>query len=86
VLTHSQKTILVTSDLRAVQHILSHPEQFQRTAFAQRYLNGSLGYGLLAAAGAAHRAQRRVINPAFGPTQIRELTGIFLDKANKVSS
>jgi cytochrome P450 len=39
---------------------------------------------VLVAEGAAHRAQRRVLNPAFGPAQLRALTGVFLDKANEV--
>jgi cytochrome P450 len=43
-----------------------------------------LGYGILVSEGAIHRNQRRVLNPAFGPAQIRDLTGIFLDKANEV--
>jgi cytochrome P450 len=43
-----------------------------------------MGEGVLIAEGDKHRAQRRLMNPAFGPGQVRELTGIFLDKANEV--
>jgi cytochrome P450 len=44
----------------------------------------AVGDGVLVVQGAQHRAQRRVMNPAFGPAQVRELSGIFLDKANEV--
>jgi len=35
-------------------------------------------------AGAQHRAQRRILNPAFGSTQIHKLSSIFTTKANEV--
>jgi cytochrome P450 len=50
----------------------------------RRFLGRALGWGVLVAEGAPHRAQRRVLNPAFGPAQVRELSGIFLDKSNEV--
>jgi hypothetical protein len=50
----------------------------------RRFLGRALGWGVLAAEGAPHRAQRRVLNPAFGPAQVRELSGIFLDRSNEV--
>jgi cytochrome P450 len=77
---------VVTTDLRALQHILSHNEVYQKPAEAQRELTRLLGKGVLVAEGPAHRAQRRALNPAFGPGQLRALTGIFLDKANEVLS
>jgi cytochrome P450 len=40
--------------------------------------------GVLVTEGHHHRTQRKMMNPAFGPGQIRELTGIFIDKANEV--
>jgi cytochrome P450 len=43
-----------------------------------------MGEGILVAEGDLHRAQRRLMNPAFHPGATRELTGIFLDKANEV--
>jgi cytochrome P450 len=47
-------------------------------------LINALAKGLLLAEGLEHRRQRRVMNPAFGPSQIRDLTGIFISKANEV--
>jgi cytochrome P450 len=40
--------------------------------------------GVLIAVGTPHRAQRRVLNPAFGPAHVRDLSGIFLDQSNEV--
>jgi len=37
--------------------------------------------GVLFVEGAQHRQQRHIMNPAFGPAQIREITDIFLEKA-----
>ncbi|KAG6813414.1 hypothetical protein H0H92_011393 [Tricholoma furcatifolium] len=37
--------------------------------------------GLLVVEGDKHKQQRKVMNPAFGPSQIRELTEIFVTKA-----
>ncbi|TFY63791.1 hypothetical protein EVJ58_g3047 [Rhodofomes roseus] len=41
--------------------------------------------GLLLAEGERHRQQRRLMNPAFGPAHVRELTGIFVQKANELA-
>jgi cytochrome P450 len=75
---------LLTSDLSALNAILSRTDTFQKPPQAQRFLGAILGPGVLVAEGSAHRAQRRILNPAFGPAQLRALTGIFLDKANEV--
>jgi hypothetical protein len=40
--------------------------------------------GVLATEGDKHKKQRRILSPAFGPAQIRQLSGIFLAKANEV--
>jgi cytochrome P450 len=75
---------VVTTDLRALQHVLAHSDTFEKSLFVRRFLGRALGWGVLVAEGAPHRAQRRVLNPAFGPAQVRELSGIFLDKSNEV--
>ncbi|CCM04145.1 uncharacterized protein FIBRA_06307 [Fibroporia radiculosa] len=36
------------------------------------------------AKGEQHRQQRRILNPAFGPAQIRELTSIYVEKAHQL--
>ncbi|EIN06514.1 cytochrome P450 [Punctularia strigosozonata HHB-11173 SS5] len=72
---------LYTIDPRALSHILSHSVEFQKPALGRYNLGRIVGEGLLIAEGDAHRRQRRVMNPGFGPAQVRELTGIFIDKA-----
>ncbi|KAH9905515.1 uncharacterized protein B0H18DRAFT_1220702 [Fomitopsis serialis] len=76
--------ILYTIDTRAVNHILSHSVDYCKPAPVRFALSQLLGKGLLFVEGDQHHQQRRVMNPAFGPGQIRELTDIFILKANKV--
>jgi len=54
---------------------------YQKPELVRYALGRLLGDGLLVAEGDKHRQQRRIMNPAFGAAQIRELTGIFIDKA-----
>ena len=44
------------------------------------------GPGLLAAPTAAHKRQRKTLNPLFTGPQIRKFTGIFYDIGHKVST
>jgi hypothetical protein len=50
----------------------------------RRGLANVLGEGILVAEDEPHRIQRKALNPAFGPGQLRDLTGVFIDKANEV--
>ncbi|CAL1709425.1 unnamed protein product [Somion occarium] len=72
---------LWTVDTRALNHILTHSTDFQKTTITRRMITQFVGAGILATEGEQHRQQRRVMNPAFGPAQIRELTPIFINKA-----
>ncbi|KIK78551.1 hypothetical protein PAXRUDRAFT_834515 [Paxillus rubicundulus Ve08.2h10] len=72
---------LLTTDTCAINHILTHASDYGKPSYLRRALAQILGEGLLFAEGAQHRQQRRVMNPAFGPAQIRGLTDIFLAKA-----
>ncbi|KAI0364506.1 cytochrome P450 [Pilatotrama ljubarskyi] len=72
---------LLTTDTRALNYILTHSAEYQKPAQAQRFLSRLLGKGVLVTEGEQHRQQRRIMNPAFGPSQIRELTETFLEKA-----
>ncbi|OCH86067.1 cytochrome P450 [Obba rivulosa] len=40
-----------------------------------------VGRGMLFSEDEQHRRQRRIMNPAFGPGQIRDLTDVFIEKA-----
>ncbi|EPQ50326.1 cytochrome P450 [Gloeophyllum trabeum ATCC 11539] len=68
---------VVTRDSRAIHHVLSDPA-YEKPPQAQRDLAAIVGgKGLLLVEGHEHRKQ----NPAFGPTQIREMTDIFVEKS-----
>ncbi|PIL29235.1 cytochrome P450 [Ganoderma sinense ZZ0214-1] len=75
---------LFTTDTRALSHILTHSADYQKPEEERKNLSDILGRGILSAEGDQHRQQRRVLNPAFGPSQIRELTDIFVSKSNEL--
>ncbi|KAI0633801.1 cytochrome P450 [Trametes polyzona] len=70
-----------TLDPRAIQHVLTHADDFPKPPEANVLLRMLLGRGILTAYGDEHKFQRRILNPAFGPAQIRNLTSIFVDKS-----
>ncbi|KAF9232616.1 cytochrome P450 [Melanogaster broomeanus] len=67
---------LFTMDTCAINHIL-HSSDYQKPAYLRYSVAQILGEGLLFSEGVQHRQQ----NPAFGPAQIRALTGIFFSEA-----
>ncbi|KAH7910532.1 cytochrome P450 [Hygrophoropsis aurantiaca] len=75
---------LFTLDLRALNHILTHSMDYQKPEGARYGLSQILGEGVVCVEGAQHRQQRRIMNPAFGTGQIRELTEVFLAKSIKL--
>ncbi|KDQ07870.1 hypothetical protein BOTBODRAFT_38429 [Botryobasidium botryosum FD-172 SS1] len=75
---------LMTTDTRAVSHILSHAYDFPKPDELRNRLGDMVGRGLLFAEGDVHKRQRRVMNPSFGPAQIRNLTPIFLEKSQEL--
>ncbi|KAI0742833.1 cytochrome P450 [Daedaleopsis nitida] len=72
---------LWTLDTRALNHILTHSVDYQKPEESRRNLAKILGKGVLFTEAEQHRQQRRIMNPAFGPSQIRELTSVFIDKS-----
>nr|BAK09450.1 cytochrome P450 [Postia placenta] len=75
---------LCTVDTRALNYILSHSNKYQKSSVARFILGEVLGDGLFVVEGEQHRKQRRIMNPGFGPSQIRELNEIFVEKAQKL--
>ncbi|KAI9059130.1 cytochrome P450 [Trametes sanguinea] len=88
---------LWTLDLRAIHHILTHSMDYGVPEDNVKTVGELLGKGMVAAGsclygisyrvmvGEQHRQQRRIMNPAFGPGQIRDLTPVFLQKAQELS-
>ncbi|KAI0349610.1 cytochrome P450 [Trametes cingulata] len=66
-----------TTDLKALNYILTHSEEFEKSEQTRRTLARSMGRGLLFVKGDDHRRQ----NPAFGLAHIRELTSVFVEKS-----
>ncbi|KZT70528.1 cytochrome P450 [Daedalea quercina L-15889] len=76
--------ILYTEDTKAMNHVLNHAQTYAKSAEDTFYLGKIFGHGLLTVEGDQHKQQRRIVNPAFGPAQVRELTEIFVDKAQQL--
>ncbi|KZT02793.1 cytochrome P450 [Laetiporus sulphureus 93-53] len=72
---------LYTIDTKALSHILSHSNDYQKPELARFMISEVIGEGVVVMEGERHRKQRRILNPAFGPAQLRGFTEIFIDKA-----
>ncbi|KAI0656492.1 cytochrome P450 [Cubamyces menziesii] len=75
---------LFTMDTKALAHILTHDAVYQKPYAVRTFIAEMLGTGTLLSEGEQHRRQvsRKFLdNPAFGPLQIREFTGLFVKKA-----
>ncbi|KZV64003.1 cytochrome P450 [Peniophora sp. CONT] len=74
------KPALMTIDPTALRHMLNSPA-YEKGEQLKHFLGDILGEGLLFVEGAEHRKQRRVMNPAFGPLQVKRFTETFLRKS-----
>jgi cytochrome P450 len=72
---------ICTMDTRAINYILTHNYEYQKPEHLRYSLAQILGHGVLFVEEDKHKQQRKIMNPAFGPIQIRALTGIFVEKA-----
>ncbi|THV01377.1 cytochrome P450 [Dendrothele bispora CBS 962.96] len=72
---------LYTTDTKALNHVLMNHYIYQKPEMAAYNLSLVLGSGILIMEEDKHRMQRKVMNPAFGAAQIRELTEIFFEKS-----
>ncbi|KAJ7243063.1 cytochrome P450 [Mycena rebaudengoi] len=68
---------LYTRDTKAIHHILSNSYVYQKSVMARYNLGRIVGPGVLVVEEDVHKRQ----NPAFGAPQVRELTGIFIEKS-----
>ncbi|KAJ8463981.1 hypothetical protein ONZ45_g17392 [Pleurotus djamor] len=68
-------TRLYTVDPKALNHILMKTDVYHKPSAARHALQRILGEG------EKHKQQRKIMNPAFGPIQIRDLTETFVAKA-----
>ncbi|KAJ7063670.1 cytochrome P450 [Mycena amicta] len=77
-------TRLYTVDTKALNHFLTNSFIYQKPEPQRIALTRILGPGILVAEGEDHKKQRKIMNPAFGYPQVRELTGIFLEKSGEL--
>ncbi|KAF8655799.1 hypothetical protein AX16_002885 [Volvariella volvacea WC 439] len=72
---------LFVADPKALNHILMNSYTYQKPEQARFMLSEIVGNGLLVTEEDKHKQQRKIMNPAFGAAQIRELTEIFVEKS-----
>ncbi|KAJ7617996.1 cytochrome P450 [Roridomyces roridus] len=72
---------LHTSDIKAVNHIVMNNAIYQKPTSNLDVTRSLLGNGLLSVEKEEHKRQRRIMNQAFVPSQIRLLTELFTEKA-----
>ncbi|KAJ7249865.1 cytochrome P450 [Mycena rebaudengoi] len=72
---------LHTSDTRAINHIVTNTNIYQKGPRSLRNVTNLLGRGVLSVEGDEHKEQRKILNPAFGVAQIRQLTEIFIERS-----
>ncbi|KAG8743099.1 hypothetical protein FRC10_000399 [Ceratobasidium sp. 414] len=63
---------------------MTQTNSFPKPENVRRSLADILGEGLLFAEAETHKRQRRIMNPSFGPPQVRDLVPIFWEKSNKL--
>jgi cytochrome P450 len=74
----------MTSDPKAIQHIYNNSSVFVRQTNNRQILEMVMGSGLVTVGGEAHKRQRRVMQPAFGVSQLKALHPIFTRHVEKV--
>ncbi|KAG6843126.1 hypothetical protein H0H93_002158, partial [Arthromyces matolae] len=78
---------LYVSDPRALQSIIvKDQDAFEETAVFVETNKAIFGPGLVATVGEHHKKQRKIVTPIFSVTQLRELTPVIYEVADKLSS
>ncbi|KAJ7622150.1 cytochrome P450 [Roridomyces roridus] len=74
-------TELHVCDVKAIDHLVSHPAVYQRPPVILASTAKVVGHGILSVTSDEHKRQRRILNPAFGVSQVRMLTETFVEKS-----
>ncbi|KAI9460712.1 cytochrome P450 [Russula earlei] len=72
---------LLAVDPVAIAYVLQNSDTFQKPDFLRFSLGILTGRGLLFVEGPQHKKQRKVMNPAFAPAQVRKFLSLFLEKS-----
>jgi cytochrome P450 len=73
--------LILTCDPTLVNHINTHPTEFEQPEFVFAFSRENMGPSLTASANADHRRQRRAIAPSFATPQLNVMTPLLLTKA-----
>jgi hypothetical protein len=84
VYTPGQSSVLSTTDLKAIGHVLNHPHIYRKSPQLRFEFEMFIGDGIVVAEGEDHKRQRKIMNPAFGLIPIREMCKTFVEKAKEV--
>jgi cytochrome P450 len=80
----SQEEYLMISDPKAVQHVYTNSHSFVLHKHARNLLKMLFGPGLAVVDVDDHKRQRKVMQPAFGSPQLRNLFPVFIRHSQKV--
>jgi cytochrome P450 len=75
---------LVPTSSAIVQKVLNS-EKWEKPWLARRVLINVFGNGLVTAEGDAHRRQRKMLTPAFGVSNLRNIAWVFSSKAGELA-
>lgn len=75
---------ILLADPAGLAYVAQHTYEFHKPAVTVFTLEQVLGRGVLTVEGDAHRRQRRILSPAFGPPAIKSMHDIFMDKAHEL--
>ncbi|KZP05461.1 cytochrome P450 [Athelia psychrophila] len=76
---------LYVSDPKALHHILVQDQDvYEETDWFIHSNQLTFGPGLLSTVGEQHRRQRKMLNPAFSPRHLADMTPVFFEVVNKV--
>ena len=78
--------MLALFDPATVNHVLQHPDRFDKHTRAQRVMRSLLGEGLLTSQGEMWRARRRIAQPAFRRPHLATYTRIMLEVSQEFAA
>ncbi len=82
-----QRDFLMTSDPKAIQHILRNSGyRYPKTEDVVHMWDMVVGRGLLTTTGSVQQRQRKILSPAFSPSQLKEYMRVFHAIGTKVRS
>ncbi|PBK83193.1 cytochrome P450, partial [Armillaria gallica] len=76
--------VLMLSDPKALKHVLQSGYRFPKSPDVDHFAAAFLGPGVVAAADTAHQRQRKIMNPAFSASQLRQSLPLFQSCAYKL--